>query len=48
MPIELGVGSKHELSWNIVGFYGMNTQWFHIELFIILRLGGELLLNYNM
>jgi hypothetical protein len=47
MPIKLGVDSKHELSWNIASFYGLNTQWLHIELSIILR-GGEFLLNYNM
>ncbi len=32
MPIELGVDSKHKLSWNIASYYGLNILWFHIEL----------------
>ncbi len=32
MPTKLGVDLKHELLWNIISFYGLNTQWFHIEL----------------
>jgi len=25
MPTELGINSKHELLWNIISFYGLNT-----------------------
>ncbi len=31
MLIELDVNSKHKLSWNTISFYGLNTQWFHVE-----------------
>ncbi len=31
MLIELDVNSKDKLSWNIISFYSLNTQWFHVE-----------------
>jgi hypothetical protein len=31
MFTKFGVNSKHKLSWNTTSFYGLNTQWFHVE-----------------
>jgi hypothetical protein len=35
MPTKVGINSKCELSWNTISSYGLNTQWFHVELFQI-------------
>ncbi len=33
MPTKRNVDSEHKLSWNITSYYGLNTQYFHVELF---------------